>query len=110
MTAAILGTLLFRTPLSAKPRPNVLFVGSYPPRECGIATFTEDIRAAYDAQTGESSDVLAITDTGKSYDYPQQVKSEIARDDRHSYVRAAWFANDHAADCVNIQHEYGLFG
>ena len=110
MTAATLGTLLFRTPLSAKPRPNVLFVGSYPPRECGIATFTEDIRSAYDSLTGEPSDVLAITDTGKRYDYPQQVRAEIFRDDRQSYLKAAWFANDHPAEVVNIQHEYGLFG
>lgn len=110
MTAATLSTLLFRTPLAGKQRPRVLFVGSYPPRECGIATFTEDIRSAYDTLTGESSDVLAITDPGKRYAYPAQVRAEISRDDRQSYLKAAWFANDHAAEVVNIQHEYGLFG
>ncbi len=110
MAAATLTTLLFRTPSTGKHKPQVLFVGTYPPRECGIATFTEDMRAAYDALTGEQSDVLAITDPGRHYDYPAQVKAEIDRDERQSYLKAAWFANDHSADVVNIQHEYGLFG
>jgi polysaccharide biosynthesis protein PslF len=88
----------------------VLFVGSYPPRECGIATFTEDIRGAYDLLAGEPSDVIAITDDGRSYAYPGYVRAEIARDDRASYLAAARFANDHPAEVVNVQHEYGLFG
>ncbi len=90
--------------------PRVLYVGSYPPRECGIATFTEDIRGAYDLLVGSPSDVIAITDGGKSYAYPEIVRCEIERDDRTSYGRAARFANDHEADVINIQHEYGLFG
>lgn len=112
MKTAPRSTLLFsRTPQSGLgSRPRVLFVGSYPPRECGIATFTEDIRGAYDILSGEPSDVIAITEDGKSYDYPSQVRAEIVRDDRRSYLRAARFANDHPADVVNIQHEYGLFG
>jgi len=75
-----------------------------------LTTFTEDMRGAYDALTGEHSDVLAITDPGRHYDYPSLVKAEIERDDRQSYLKAAWFANDHGAEVVNIQHEYGLFG
>jgi len=110
MSAAALSTLLFHTPLNGKQKPRVLFIGSYPPRECGIATFTEDIRSAYDLGSDEASDVLAITDTGKTYDYPAYVGAQIIRDDRQSYLKAAWFANDHAAEVINIQHEYGLFG
>ncbi len=104
-------SLLFRTPAhGAGARPRVLFLGSYPPRECGIATFTEDIRGAYDLLAGTPSDVIAITDEGRSYSYPTCVVSEIQRDDRASYRAAARFVNDHPADVINIQHEYGLFG
>jgi len=111
MPTATLSTLLFHTPLAGKPRPQVLFLASYPPRECGIATFTEDIRGAYDSLSGASSDVIAINDDPvKRYAYPESVRCQIERNDRQSYVRAAWFANEHPADVVNIQHEYGLFG
>ena len=104
-------SLLFRASAHiGGSRPRVLFLGSYPPRECGIATFTEDIRGAYDLLVGEPSDVIAITDDGRSYDYPPCVVTEIRRDDRRSYLDAAQFANSHSADVVNIQHEYGLFG
>ncbi len=110
MQAATRSTLLFRTSPDGGSRPRVLFVGSYPPRECGIATFTEDIRGAYDLMLGHPSDVIAITDNGRIYDYPEYVRAEIRRDDRHSYMTAARLANEHPADVVNIQHEYGLFG
>jgi polysaccharide biosynthesis protein PslF len=110
MQTAPRSTLLFPTSAEWGARPRVLFVGSYPPRECGIATFTEDIRGACDLLIGEPSDVIAISDEGRSYDYPNCVVSEIRRDDRQSYLAAARLANDHRADVVNIQHEYGLFG
>jgi len=87
-----------------------LFVGSYPPRECGIATFVEDVRGAYDELTGFSSDVIAMDDPGGAYVYPACVAGTIGRDDLESYVRAARLANASTADVVNIQHEYGLFG
>jgi glycosyltransferase involved in cell wall biosynthesis len=104
-------SLLFRASAHiGGSRPRVLFLGSYPPRECGIATFTEDIRGAYDLLAGASSDVIAVTDEGRSYDYPPCVVAEIHRDDRRSYIEAARLANNHPADVVNIQHEYGLFG
>ncbi len=110
MHAATPSTLLFRTSADGVSRPRVLFLGSYPPRECGIATFTEDIRGSYDILYGHPSDVIAITDEGRHYDYPACVVAQIHRDDRQSYLAAARFANDHPADVVNIQHEYGLFG
>jgi len=110
MQGATLSKLLFRSNLGSARHPEVLFVGSYPPRECGIATFTEDIRAAYDGLESGRSEVIAINDPGKSYPYPTFVCGEISRDDRQSYLKAARLANEHPADVINIQHEYGLFG
>ena len=111
MQAATRTSLVFRASApGGGAHPRVLFVGSYPPRECGIATFTEDIRGAYDLLIGAPSDVIAITDEGRTYDYPPSVAAQIQRDDRRSYLAAARFANEHPADVVNIQHEYGLFG
>ncbi|MDQ2818306.1 MAG: glycosyltransferase family 4 protein [Candidatus Eremiobacteraeota bacterium] len=110
MQATTLSKVLTASPWTGTGRPRALFVGTYPPRECGIATFTEDVRSAYDVSTGFSSDVIAITDRNRTYDYPTCVVSEIQRDHSGSYLAAARFANDHPADVVNVQHEYGLFG
>lgn len=90
--------------------PRVLFVGSYPPRECGIATFVEDVRGAYDELTGVPSGVIAIDGTGDRHAYQKCVIGTIDRDDKASYLHAARAVNASAVDVVNIQHEYGLFG
>lgn len=91
--------------------PRALFLGSYPPRECGIATFTRDVVEAYDRQFGTRSDVIAIDEAGGEVRrYPSDVVARISQVDHRSHIRAAEFVNRSAADLLNVQHEYGLFG
>lgn len=91
--------------------PRALFLGSYPPRECGIATFTKDVVDAYDRAFGFSSPVIAVDEPGADVRrYPPEVVGRIAQDSRESYAAAARFVNEYPADLVNVQHEYGLFG
>lgn len=90
--------------------PQVLYVGSFPPRECGIATFTRDVKSALDARAGTRGNVVAINDAGEHHAYPSDVIGQIDRDDPDSYLHAAMLINGHSADVVNLQHEYGLFG
>jgi glycosyltransferase involved in cell wall biosynthesis len=88
-----------------------MFVGSFPPRECGIATFTQDVVENFDAMFGMRSDVIAIDEpTAGERVYPRRVVHTIAQDDRSSYLRAAAFANTHPCELIDVQHEYGLFG
>ena len=91
-------------------RPNALYIASYPPRECGIATFTEDIKMAVDRRNGASADVIAINENGRRYAYPRCVIGAIERDDIWTYANAARLINQHPSEVVNVQHEYGLFG
>jgi glycosyltransferase involved in cell wall biosynthesis len=91
--------------------PHALFLGSYPPRECGIATFTKDVVDAYDRTFGFSSPVIAIDEPGADVRrYPAEVIGRIAEESRDSYAAAADFVNRYPVELVNIQHEYGLFG
>ena len=90
--------------------PRVLYVGSYPPRECGIATFTQDIKSALDERAGARGDVIAINESAEEHAYPADVVGVIDRDEPDSYALAARDINAHSADIVNLQHEYGLFG
>jgi len=91
--------------------PRALFLGSYPPRECGIATFTKDMVDAYDRAFGLSTPVIAIDEPGADVRrYPPEVVARIAENVRESYAAAAAFVNAYPVELVNIQHEYGLFG
>src|SRR5579863_2733071 len=89
----------------------VLLLGSYPPRECGIATFTKDIFESYRRAFGLRCDVIAIDEPGgETRRYPSEVVERLTEDDRYSYGQIARFVNAHPAELLHIQHEYGLFG
>ncbi|HLN46938.1 MAG TPA: hypothetical protein VK216_01595, partial [Magnetospirillaceae bacterium] len=101
---------VFRSLTGLRAFPRVLHVGSYPPRECGIATFTRDVKAALDARAGTRADIIAIGESGDAHAYPMDVIGAIDRDAPDSYAAAACLINAHGADIVSLQHEYGLFG
>ena len=41
-------------PKSEKPLPEILFITSFPPRECGIATYSQDLMKALNHKFGNS--------------------------------------------------------
>jgi glycosyltransferase involved in cell wall biosynthesis len=89
----------------------MLFLGSYPPRECGIATFTKDVVDSYDERFQTRSEIVAIEEPGAPpRAYPDTVVENLIQNDRDSYSRIADFVNAHPCDALNVQHEYGLFG
>ena len=89
---------------------NVIFIGTYIPKECGIATFTSDL---LNSVSGENKDVhcevIALNDPSETYDYPEEVVLEIQRDKIEDYYRAADYINESDTDIVCLQHEFGLF-
>ncbi len=98
-----------------KPKPPaILYVSSFPPRECGIATFTKDLTDAIDKEfnPGIKSKILAINDNSVSiYNYPRKVVMQINETDMEDYLnRAREINKTPQIKLVNIQHEYGLFG
>ena len=91
--------------------PRTLFMGSYPPRECGIATFTADIVTNFDLLFARGSEVIAIEEPdGAGRAYPAAVIARLRQDDHDSYAEIAAIVDAHPAEVLNIQHEYGLFG
>ncbi len=83
-------------------------VGTYPPRECGIASFSKDLRDSV-IRTGQSVWITALTDE-KKYVYPKEVRFSIQQNESEDYLRAAYMINNSAVDLVILQHEYGIFG
>jgi glycosyltransferase involved in cell wall biosynthesis len=87
------------------------FVGTYPPRRCGIATFTSDLAQAIRAADARVRPmIIALTDTGGQYAYPEAVKYEIRQGSRGDYARAAELVNYSDVKLVSLQHEHGIFG
>lgn len=89
----------------------VAFLGDYLPRKCGIATFTTDLRCAIAAEfPALQCPVVPVNDTEEGYDYPPEVRFEIAEQDLPSYLRAADFINITDVDVLCVEHEFGIFG
>jgi glycosyltransferase involved in cell wall biosynthesis len=89
----------------------IAFLADYIPRQCGIATFTADLRQAIAAQyPGLQSSIIAMTDCPTGYDYPPEVRFEIPEQDISAYRRAADFLNLINVDVLCLQHEFGIFG
>jgi len=89
----------------------VAFLGDYLPRKCGIATFTTDLRCAVATAFPEIQClVVPVNDLAEGYDYPAEVRFEIAEQDLPSYLRAADFLNITDVDVVCVEHEFGIFG
>ena len=75
--------------------PQALFLGSYPPRECGIATFTKDMVDAYDQTFGFASPVIAIDEPGaemRRYD-PRSSPGFASKTARVTRRQPSWSAS-----------------
>src|ERR1044071_2616208 len=97
------------------PKPSdtrkIAFLGDYLPRKCGIATFTSDLRCAVATEfPAMQCLVVPVNDLAGGYDYPAEVRFEIAEQDLPSYLRAADFLNITGVDVVCVEHEFGIFG
>ena len=94
--------------------PQVLYMATYPPRECGIATFTKDVSSAIDRRFFPTlkSKILAINSNGTNiYNYPKKVMLQISETEITDYLETARKINrSRNIKIVNIQHEFGIFG
>ena len=92
------------------------FIATYPPRKCGIGTFTHDLVQSIKhlsdigAIREDHLQVIALNNSPEGYDFPQEVNFVIRDQYKADYREAAEFLNLSAVDVVNLQHEYGIFG
>lgn len=93
----------------------IAYIGSYPPRECGIGTFTQNLFAsttglATESGTHHEAIVIAMDDQEDAYDYPEEVQFVIQQEQQGDYIEAARFINLSGADVCVLEHEFGIFG
>jgi len=88
---------------------NIAFLSTYPPRECGLATFTQDIVVQMsEIQSTSQSKVIAVSNESMRYD--DKVIMELTQGDRKSYTRTAAKLNNSDIELLVIEHEYGIYG
>ena len=83
------------------------FVSTYPPTQCGLATFTSALSSALTAAPGDNARIVRVLDA------PQppiggSVVADLVAGDLAGSVRAARRLDD--CDAVILQHEFGIYG
>src|SRR5512135_443653 len=92
--------------------PEILFITTYPPRECGIATYSQDLIKALDNKFSNSLSikVCALESGDFKYQYTSEVKYTLDTSEPKEYEELALrINNDEHVKIVLIQHEFGLF-
>ncbi len=97
-----------------KPKliPSVLMLTTYPPRECGIATYSQDLLKSLNQVFGNSFSVkiCALNDTKNPLGKTEAPEYNLNTDLASSYKTLASQINKDAhLEIVMIQHEFGLF-
>lgn len=98
--------------LGGKKRPvKAIYVSSYIPRKCGIATYTKDLTNAINLLNPYAlAEIMVVNRSGENPSYPWEAKFKIGENKLATYLQAADYINDSGADIVSLQHEFGLYG
>jgi glycosyltransferase involved in cell wall biosynthesis len=91
----------------------ITYIATYPPRECGIGTFTNNLFKSMLSGTQSKKHegfVVALNDNDLTYKYPEEVKLTIRQDHQEDYLKAVKYINLSGADICILQHEFGIFG
>ncbi|MFH1942393.1 MAG: glycosyltransferase family 4 protein, partial [bacterium] len=92
------------------------FIATYPPRKCGIGTFTFDLVQSLNhlseigAVREDHLQIIAMNNIPEGYAFPPEANFVIREQYKSDYQEAAEFLNLSAVDVVSLQHEYGIFG
>ena len=99
-------------PKPDKVLPEILVITTYPPRECGIATYSQDLISSLNHKFDQSFSikVCALEAGESSFKYPAEVKYKLNTSLAKAYFITALSINqDKRIKIVLLQHEFGLF-
>lgn len=97
---------------SGKNLPQVLFITSYPPRECGIATYSQDLVKALNNKFENSFKIkiCALENETERHSYPKEVKYVLNTQHEEAFKTLANIINlDDKVELVVLQHEFGFY-
>ena len=91
----------------------ILMLTSFPPRKCGVATYSQDLIKAIEDKYDDSFTikVCALQKSEVKLDYPHEVKYFLKSWLKEDYKRLALAINgDESIKIIYLQHEFGLYG
>ena len=107
--------ILYQQPVWVEPKnklPELLFITSFPPRECGIATYSQDLIKALNNQFKDSFNcsICALESDTEQHTYTEQPKYILNTDQHNAFTKIAFRINtDKNIKLVIMQHEFGFF-
>jgi glycosyltransferase involved in cell wall biosynthesis len=94
------------------PLSEILVLSSYPPRKCGIATYSQDLIKALNNKfrSSFSLKICALESGFPKHKYSEEVKYTLDTSIKPSYEKLAKSINqDELIKIVLVQHEFGFF-
>ncbi|MBW8523777.1 glycosyltransferase [Chryseobacterium chendengshani] len=92
--------------------PEIVFITSFPPKVCGIATYSQDLIKSLKKKFGDSFNTMIcpIETEDEQYDYIEKTPYRLNTSDYNSYVQLANQINqNNRIELVILQHEFGFF-
>jgi glycosyltransferase involved in cell wall biosynthesis len=90
----------------------VLFITTYPPRQCGIATYSQDLITALKNKFDQSFTIhlCPLESENENHAYTDEIKYVLNTSQPDAFIQLAKKINsDEDIQLVMIQHEFGLF-
>lgn len=88
-----------------------VYISTYIPRRCGLATYTKDLTNAINILNPTYlAEIMALENPVEPVDYPWEVKIRVHKDALEDYLQAAKYLNNSGTQIISLQHEYGIFG
>lgn len=93
----------------------IAYISTYPPRECGLATFNQNLVNALSLNPSYQADksfIVALNESDNldEHAYPNEVKFVIRQQNQNDYIEGADFINNSDVDTCIIEHEFGIYG
>ncbi len=90
----------------------VVFMSTYPPRRCGIGTYTKDLATGLNNLNPDRlAEIIALDNSlSEEVEYPWEVSHRIRQNSWEDYEKVLDYLNNSVIDLVCIQHEYGIWG
>jgi glycosyltransferase involved in cell wall biosynthesis len=93
-----------------KKVPKILIITTYPPRECGIATYSQDLIKSLNNKFKKSFDIKICALENGNHTYGNEVNYVLETGCKDSYKKLRKEINkDKSIAIVILQHEFGLF-
>jgi glycosyltransferase involved in cell wall biosynthesis len=96
--------------IKTSTKTNVAFLGTSLPRECGLATFTQDLLNEFKLIKDFPAPRVIAVDNNRTYAYGKQVMMHFEQSSKPEYKRIAMELNRSDIDLLVIQHEFGIYG